>query len=106
MEKKRDENDTTLTIEGNMAVTFREIAEFASSIESRPLDKLVRDLPGLAQLSEMKFNVVRKVLQRRMRELPQIEQEQLRIFANEISSTADGAAQERIRSVFAPLDAS
>lgn len=92
--------DTTLTRSGLRAETFREIAAFASSIEERPLDKLIGDLPGLARLSELKFNLARQVLQRRLRDLPAVEREQLRIFADEVSESVEIDARERIRSVF------
>ena len=98
------ELDTTLVRGGNMAATFREIAEFANSIESRPLDKLIGDLPGLARMSEVKFNLARQVLRRRMRYLPDVEQEQLRLFADEVSADTDENAQSRIRSVFVQRD--
>lgn len=95
-----DDFDTTLVRRGVRAATFRDMEAFVSSIEQRPLDKLVGDLPGLAQMSEMKFNLARQVLRRRMRDLPPVEVEQLRIFADEVSTSIADDAKERIRSVF------
>lgn len=92
--------DTTLVRHGVQATTMSEMQTFANSITDRPLDKLLGDLPGLAKLSEMKFILARQVLRRRVRELPEVEREQLRLFAEEVASKADDWAAERIRRIF------
>ena len=92
--------DTTLVLQGAHATTFTEIEDFADNVETRPLDKLLGDLSGLVRLPDTKFELARLVLRRRLRELAEVEREQLRIFAEEVASHADGEAAERIRSVF------
>ena len=92
--------NTTLVLKGAQAATFREMEDFADTVETRPLDKLLGDLNGLVRLPETKFELARLVLRRRLRELPDVEREQLRLFAEEVASTADAEAAERIRSVF------
>jgi len=92
--------DTTLVIKGAHATTFRDMEDFADTIETRPLDKLLGDLNGLVRLPDTKFELARLVLRRRLRELGDAEREQLRLFAEEVASGADAEAAERIRSVF------
>ena len=92
--------DTTLVLKGTHATTFREMEEFADNIETRPLDKLLGDLPGLVRLPDTKFELARLVLRRRLRELGDVEREQLRHFAEDVASGEDAEAAERIRSVF------
>jgi hypothetical protein len=92
--------DTTLVLKGAQATTFRDMEDFADHIETRPLDKLLGDLNGLVRLPDTKFELARLVLRRRLRELADVEREQLRIFAEEVATRADAEAAERIRSVF------
>jgi hypothetical protein len=92
--------NTTLVLKGAHATTFREMEDFADNVETRPLDKLLGDLNGLVRLPDTKFELARLVLRRRVRELGEVEREQLRVFAEEVASGADAEAAERIRSVF------
>jgi len=92
--------NTTLVLKGAQATTFRDMEDFADNIESRPLDKLLGDLNGLVRLPDTKFELARLVLRRRLRELGDVEREQLRLFAEEVAAAADAEAAERIRSVF------
>jgi hypothetical protein len=92
--------NTTLVLKGAHATTFRDMEDFADNIENRPLDKLLGDLNGLVRLPDTKFELARLVLRRRVRELGEVEREQLRVFAEEVASGADPEAAERIRSVF------
>ena len=92
--------DTTLVLKGAHATTFNEMEDFAENVETRPLDKLLGDLNGLVRLPDTKFELARLVLRRRLRELGDVEREQLRLFAEDVASGADGEAGERIRSVF------
>jgi hypothetical protein len=92
--------NTTLVLKGAHATTFRDMEDFADNIETRPLDKLLGDLNGLVRLPDTKFELARLVLRRRVRELADVDREQLRVFAEEVASGADAAAAERIRSVF------
>lgn len=92
--------DSTLIRRGFQAATFSEMAEFAQTVETRPLDRLLSELPGLAQLSDMKFALARQVIRRRMRELVAIDREQLRVHAEEVASTAPVPVATRIRDIF------
>jgi hypothetical protein len=92
--------DSTLIRRGRGATMLSEMAEFAVTVERRPLDKLLAELPAMATLSSTKFGLAQQVLRRRMRRLAPVDREQLRVLAMEI---ADGTAPEvgdRIRETF------
>ena len=93
--------DSTLIRRAVKAATFNEMAEFAVSVETRPLDKLLADLPGIASLSEMKFSHARQVIRRRSRELTAVDRDQLRVLAEEIAAAAPSLVASRIREIFA-----
>ena len=92
--------DTTLIRRGTTATTMSEMQVFVDTIQERPLDKLLGDLPGLARLSDMKFILARQVLRRRLRELLPVEREQLRTFAGEVAKTAPAPVADRIHRLF------
>lgn len=100
MEERKADLDSTLIRRGLQATTFREMAEFAGTIEDRPLDRLVTELPSLARLSEMKFSVARSVIRRRSRTLPPLERERLRRVADEIAAGVESHVAARIRAMF------
>ena len=93
--------DSTLIRRGVNATTLTEIEEFAATVERRPLDKLLGELPGIAALSEMKFTLARQVIRRRARYLGNLHREQLRILADEIAESAPSPIAARIRELFA-----
>lgn len=92
--------DSTLIRRGLHATTFTEMNGFVDTLERRPLDKLLVDLPGFALLSETKFNLARQVLRRRMRDLDAVDREQLRALAHEVAAGAGEAVAVRIRGLF------
>ncbi|HWW61403.1 MAG TPA: hypothetical protein VN181_08555 [Thermoanaerobaculia bacterium] len=94
------EPDSTLIRRGTRATTLTEMSEFVATIEARPLDKLLGELPGIAQLSASKFDLARNVVRRRVRDLVPIEREQLRVHANEVASSAKADVAQRIRDLF------
>lgn len=96
-----DKKRSTLVLQGEDAETFREMVHFAESVETRPLTKLLEELPELARLSDGKFSVTVSVLRRRFKSEPPVNREQLRIFGEEIaSSLEDGELAGKIRSIF------
>ena len=94
------EADSTLIRCGTRAATFSEMAEFVETIETRPLDKLLTELPGIAGLSGSKFDLARQVVRRRANHLIAVEREQLRVMANEVAANAADDVAERIRAIF------
>ncbi|HEX7151741.1 MAG TPA: hypothetical protein VF618_09660 [Thermoanaerobaculia bacterium] len=100
MATQTEQFDSTLIRRGINAATFQEMAEFAHTLEDRPLDKLLGDLPGFARFSETKFNLARQVLRRRVKTLPDVEREQLRLFAVEVASETGTDVTARIDAIF------
>ena len=96
--------DSTLIRRGRNAVTFAEMAEFVRTLEERPIPKLLEELPDLARLSDSKFTLALKILRRRFDSESDVDQQQLRTFAEEIAAGVDepGTAA-RIRDIFSTL---
>lgn len=92
--------DSTLIRVGTRAATLTEMSEFVETIETRPLDKLLTDLPGIAGLSAAKFDLARQVVRRRVRHLIDVEREQLRALANEVAASAADDVAQRIHDLF------
>jgi hypothetical protein len=92
--------ESTLIRRGLQATTISEMTKFVATMEDRPLDKLLTDLPGFALLSETKFSLARAVLRRRVRELSEVDREQLRVFAFEIASETEPEVAERLKTMF------
>jgi phosphoserine phosphatase len=92
--------DSTLVRRGVQAATLTEMAVFVDTLQGRPLDKLLAELPGLAALSEMKFSLARQVIRRRVRSLSRIDREQLRALAHEVADATGGETGEKIRAMF------
>ena len=92
--------DSTLIRRGVSAATLSDMADFVETIQQRPLDKLLGELPGLASLSQTKFSLARQVIRRRAKSLDRFDFEQLRVMAYEVASTAGSEVGERIRSLF------
>ena len=92
--------DSTLIRRGVSASTLSDMADFVETIQQRPLDKLLVDLPGLAELSQTKFSLARQVIRRRAKSLDRPDFEQLRLVAFEIADDAGNEVGERIRSLF------
>lgn len=105
METRREPKDasTTLVRRGEDAATLREMVEFADTIEARPLEKLLRDLPGLSTLSEKKTELAFRVIERRLRNLSPADRLKLRIAAREIASDSE-ASMALMHDVFHDLD--
>ena len=92
--------DSTLVRRGFQATTFTEVAAFAATVEDRPLDKLLSDLPEIAQLSDVKFSLARQVIRRRSKNLAHIDREQLQALAAEIAAGTPSHIAARIQNLF------
>jgi hypothetical protein len=92
--------DSTLVRRGVSAATLSDMADFVESIQQRPLEKLLGELPGLASLSQTKFSLARQVIRRRAKTLDRPDYEQLRVMAFEVAERAGVGVGERIRSLF------
>ena len=87
-------------IRGTSALTFLNMTDFTEMIQKRPLDRLLGDFRELAMLSDTKFSLVRSVVRRRLRTLPQDERESLRLT---IRDSFEGERQllDRLTAMFA-----
>ena len=92
--------DSTLVRSGIHATTISELSRFVATMEQRPLDRLLEELPALATLSNSKFDLARSVLRRRARDLAPVEREQLQMLAQEVAGRVDEEVAERIRALF------
>ena len=92
--------DSTLVRSGIHATTSSELSRFVATMEQRPLDRLLEELPGLAGLSNSKFDLARSVLRRRARDLAPVEREQLQMLAEEVAGRTDEEVAQRIRALF------
>ncbi|HYC92408.1 MAG TPA: hypothetical protein VEO54_24575 [Thermoanaerobaculia bacterium] len=92
--------DSTLIRRGVSAATLTDMADFVEGIQTRPLDKLLGELPRLATLSQTKFSLARQVIRRRAKSLDRPDYEQLRVMAFEVADDAGNEVGERIRSLF------
>ena len=92
--------DSTLIRRGVQATTISEMTRFVETMDRRPLDKLLEDLPGFAVFSETKFSLARAVLRRRMRSLDEVDRAQLRVLATEVASAEKDDVAQRITAIF------
>jgi len=92
--------DSTLIRRGVSAATMSDMAEFVETIHDRPLDKLLTELPALAELSTTKFSLAPPAFRHRVRTLERGDYEQLRLIAFEVADDAGAEVGERIRSLF------
>jgi hypothetical protein len=100
MDTAAEDFDSTLVRRGFRATTFNEVAAFAADVEDRPLERLLFDLPGIAELSDVKFSLARQVIRRRAKVLSEVDRAQLRVIADEIASAAPTHIAVRIRNLF------
>ena len=92
--------DSTLIRRGTRASTYSDMAEFAQILESRPLDRLLTELPAIMGLSETKFLLARAVIRRRARSLSETDREQLSALSLEVAEGEGAQVRNRIRAVF------
>lgn len=98
---EKTDPDSTLIRRGQSAFSYSDMVVFAETVESRPIGKLLEELPGIAGLSETKFHLAAKVLRQRFRGESPADQLQLRVIADEIAgSVPDGDLALRIRGIF------
>ena len=97
----RSDPDSTLVRRGQNALSYSDMVAFAETVETRPISKLLEELPGIAQLSDTKFTIASNVLRQRFRGESPIDQLQLRVIAEEIAGgVPDRDLAQRIRGIF------
>jgi hypothetical protein len=69
---------SSVVIKGIDATTFSEMEAFVKDLESRPVERLLRDLPQLAQMSSTKVSLVSYVVAAKYRASEAAEKQAMR----------------------------
>ena len=77
------------------AKTFKELEAFVKDLESRPTDRLLRDLPDLVALSEAKAQIISYVIATKYRHAESEERQHIR---KSVQATSDGLPHGEERS--------
>lgn len=97
------EFDSTLIRHGRDAVTYTDMREFARDIETRPIVKLLQEIPALAAFAGGKFSLAKMILHRRFRNESPLDQLQLQSLIEEIASNVlDPDVAARVLTIFTP----
>jgi predicted nuclease of restriction endonuclease-like RecB superfamily len=98
MTTARDEKVPTSSIvmKAIDAKTFTELQAFVKDLESRPTERLLRDLPDLVKLSDAKAEIITYVIATKFRRAASEERQKIR---ESVQATSDGLphGQERSR---------
>ena len=82
------------------AKTFTEMESFVKDLESRPIERLLRDLPQLAELPATKVSLVSYVLSAKYKGADASEKETMReSIAATVESLPEGEARTRIMQI-------
>ena len=100
-DKDDDEIETTIVRKGKEAFSFTEMGGFVKDLQSRPLAKLVDDLPGLLELSEAKFALVLLAVSKRMRSGGE-EQTAITAKLEELQRSGNPQARKRAEALLKP----
>src|SRR5256885_4427785 len=97
MTTARDEKVPTSSIvmKASDAKTFRELQSFVKDWESRPTERLLRDLPELVKLSEAKAEIITYVISTKSRHAASDERQTIR---ERVQATSDGLPHGQERS--------
>ena len=92
-----DDAFSTLVQTGKDALTFTQMQAFVKDIETRPLERLINDLPGLMALHAAKYQLVVMVLRKKTR--PDVEEGPalLERLADLAQNAEDPTVQSRAR---------
>jgi hypothetical protein len=69
---------SSVVVRGIDAITFNEMEAFVKDLESRPMERLLRDLPQLAQMSSNKVSLVSYVVAAKYRASDPLEKQAMR----------------------------
>lgn len=88
---------SSVVIKGIDARTFTEMESFVKDLESRPTERLLRDLAGLAALSATKVSLVSYVMAGKYRQAEAAEKARMReSVAATVESLEPGETRERV----------
>jgi len=100
-EKRRTPVDTSsVVIRGIDATTFSDMEAFVVDLESRSVERLMRDLPQLAQMSATKVSLVSYVVTAKYRASDDLDKRKMReSVAATFESLPAGESRERVGSI-------
>ena len=91
---------SSVVIRGIDARTFSEMENFVKDLEARPIERLLRDLPELADLPTTKVSLVSYVLYSKFRAADDAEKRRMReSVAITYESLAAGETKERVGAI-------
>lgn len=95
---------SSVVLRGIDARTFTEMESFVKDLEGRPTERLLRDLPQLAELSVTKVSLVSYVMAGKFRAAEPAVREQMReSVAATLESLPSGEARERVAAILERL---
>ena len=102
--QQRREHSSSVVIRGLDATTFAQMEDFVDDLQSRPLDRLLNDLPKLARLSATKFALVSYVLKRKFESASTEEKESIRRILEASRTSPEPVMQERMERLLERLE--
>ncbi|MGN6183776.1 MAG: hypothetical protein ACTHQM_09000 [Thermoanaerobaculia bacterium] len=97
-------NASSVVLRGIDARTFTEMESFVKDLETRPVERLLRDLPGLCDLPATKVSLVSYVIHGKYRTLEAGERIRMReTVAITFESLPDGEVRERVGQILERL---
>jgi hypothetical protein len=95
---------SSVVLRGIDARTFTEMESFVKDLEARPVERLLRDLPELADLPETKVSLVSYVISAKYRAAEPGERKRMReSVAVTFESLAPGMVRERVGQILERL---
>lgn len=89
--------DSSVVLRGIDARTFSEMESFVKDLEARPVERLLRDLPHLAELPQTKVSLVSYVMYSKFRAAEAAEKNRMReSVAVTFESLLPGETKERV----------
>lgn len=101
----RREQSSSVVIRGMDATTFAQMEDFVNDLESRPLDRLLHDLPKLARLSATKFALVSYVIKGKFENASTADRDLMRERIGASAQTQDEEPRERLSRLLERLQA-
>lgn len=91
---------SSIVLKGIDARTFNEMESFVKDLESRPVERLLRDLANLAALSTTKVSLVSYVMAAKYRAAEAEEKARMReSVAGTVESLPEGETRERVMQI-------
>jgi hypothetical protein len=88
------EMETTMVRKGKAAFSLSEMGKFTKDLQTRPLPKLLADLPGLLKMPDSKYPLVAMALGKRMRASNE-ERTYIQMHLEDIRARANALVRER-----------